>query len=104
MPVLKWERHDEGGDSERTVTLVPGGSLTIEGYDTGPAVEVFFHHDDYEFHRTVPPKGVARLREALGVAADGDLLAAIGQRFSWTHELDNFLDELGIGSEFWSRP
>jgi hypothetical protein len=104
MPVLQWDREDEGGRQSRTVTVDADGSLTIDGYDIGPAVEAFFGHDDYEFHRTVPAEGVARLRAALGVAADGDLLAALQERFTWTTQIEALLGELGVESEFWSWP
>jgi len=82
---------DERGSSHRWVTLHDDGRLDIAGQDLGPMVARFFGGaTEYEFARSVPPDGVARLRELLGTGTDGDLLEAIRERFNGpgaSHEL-----------------
>ena len=89
------------------MTLHDDGRLEIAGQDLGPKVEAFFGAGaEYEFARSVAPEGVSRLREVLGVSADGDLLAAIRERFNGpgaSHELEQVVAANGIESTFWSR-
>lgn len=96
------ERHDEDGLVRREVRLLDDGSVRIEGHDIGPGVERFFGDNEYEFARSLPPSSVAKLLRALGIA-DDDLLPALRSRFATTAELEAYVSEHDIDSDFWSR-
>ena len=100
------ESHDERGTCVRRVRLTPEGSLRLEGHDLGPMVQQFFGHSEYEFVRGVSAPGVARLRTALGLGTDDDLIAALAAEFQGeggSNRLEKFLETHGIESEFWNR-
>jgi hypothetical protein len=97
---------DERGSSHRWLALRDSGALDIAGQDIGPMVERFFGEREYEFARTVAAGAVPRLREALGIGPGDDLLDAICARFSGpgsSAELERWIAEQGIETEFWSR-
>lgn len=87
----------------RAVHLNADGELTIEGHDLGPGVERIFGCTEYEFERSLSTPETSELRELLGLSADDDLLAAIGQRFEFTSDLEKFLKEHEIEGRFWNR-
>jgi hypothetical protein len=87
----------------RAVRLDGDGSLTIEGHDLGPDVEEFFGCREYEFTRRFSKQEAAALRGLLGVTRRADVLAAIGERFTATNELERFAESHGITGTFWSR-
>lgn len=100
------DSRDGRDSSHRWVTLHDDGHLTIEGQDLGPRVERFFGATEYEFARGVAPEGVKRLRELLGAGPDGDLLAAIRDRFNGpgaSARLEDFVQANEIDTTFWSR-
>ena len=87
----------------RAVGLTDGGGLAIVGHDLGPGVERFFGRTEYEFERRFTPDETAQLGRLLETAADGDLLAAIAERFASTQDLEAFTEAHGITGTFWSR-
>ena len=99
------EVHDGDGVSARWVTLTEDGDLLVEGQDLGPGVALFFGGQEYEFARTVRAADVPALRQALHLDDEDDLLAALAERYEGrgTSELEQFIQDAGIASEFWSR-
>jgi hypothetical protein len=100
------ESHDERGTCVRWVSLTPDGSLRLEGHDLGPMVQQFFGHSEYEFVRSVPASGVDRLRNALGLGTDDDLIATLAAQFQGeggSSRLEKFFESQAIESEFWNR-
>lgn len=94
---------DDRGTMWRAVTLTEDGGLAILGQDLGQGVEQFWGCREYEFERRLSAAEVTTLRELLTVPAGGDLLAAIGERFPSTSDLERFAEDHGIVGEFWSR-
>lgn len=94
---------DEDGTMWRAVSLIEDGGLAILGHDLGPGVERIFGCREYEFERRLSAADVSSLRRLLSVAPDGDLLAAIGERFESTRDLEAFAEEHSILGEFWNR-
>jgi len=94
--------NDADGTMWRAVALTDDGGLAILGHDLGPAVEVL-GGSEYEFERRLCAAEVTTLRELLTVPPEGDLLAAIGDRFASTRDLEAFAKDHGIAGEFWSR-
>jgi hypothetical protein len=94
---------DEDGTMWRAVHLTTGGELIIEGHDLGPGVERVFGCSEYEFERSLSTTETSGLRELLGLSADDDLLAVIGQRFEFTPDLETFLKEHEIEGRFSNR-
>lgn len=94
---------DEDGTIRRAVSLTEDGGLVMLGHDVGPGVERIFGCGEYEFEHRLSAAEVSTLRRLLGVATDGDLLAAIGDRFASTRGLEAFAQEHGITGEFWNR-
>lgn len=94
---------DDRGTMWRAVTLTEDGGLAILGHDLGPGVEQFWGCSEYEFERRLSAAEVTTLRELLTVPVGGDLLAAIGDRFASTSDLESFAEGHGIAGEFWSR-
>lgn len=92
-----------GGTTWRAVTLTDEGGLAVVGHDLGPGVERSWGCHEYEFERRLSPAEVTTLRHLLTLPADGDLLAAIGERFTSTSELESFAEGHGITGAFWSR-
>ena len=99
------ETKDSDGVSARWVRLTDAGDLLIEGQDLGPGVELFFGAREYEFARTVRAADMPALRRALHLDDEDDLLAALGERYGGkgTSELEQFVQDAGVPSEFWSR-
>jgi hypothetical protein len=99
------ERTDADGRYFRAVHFNEDGSLTIEGHDTGPGVEMVFGDGvtEYEFERSVEAAEVVKLREVLGVGAEIPLLAVLRKKFATTSALEDYLDDKSIRTEFWSR-
>lgn len=99
------QRSDADGTYYRAVHFDEDGSLTIEGHDMGPGVELIFGDGitEYEFTRTVDEAEVLKLREAMGLGAESPLLALLRSKFATTSALEDFLDDKEIKSEFWSR-
>jgi hypothetical protein len=93
----------ERGSTFREVEFRDDGSVAILGQDLGGAPQDFWGCREYEFARHVAAADVPALRQALGVSAGGDLLAAIAERFTRSADLEAFIKEHGIPSEFWSR-
>lgn len=87
----------------RAVSLIEDGGLAILGHDLGPGVERIFGCREYEFERRLSAADVSSLRRLLSVAPDGDLLAAIGERFESTRDLEALAEEHSIPGEFWNR-
>ena len=94
---------DENGTVWRAVTLTEDGGLAIRGQDLGRGVEEFFGGSEYEFERRLCAHATNALRELLGVPAGGDLLTAIADRFPESSDLEDFIKEHGVESQFWSR-
>ncbi|HWJ80603.1 MAG TPA: hypothetical protein VNS55_00080 [Nocardioides sp.] len=92
---------DGDGLSRRTVTLTAEGGLEIAGHDIDHGADAVY--GEYEFERRVSPADTFAVRELVGVAPDGDLLTAIETRFDSTIDLEVFLAQHGVKSEFWSR-
>jgi len=94
----------ERGSSYRAIHLEDDGSLVIEGQDVGSGVGDFFGggYSEYEFFRTVRPTGVAKLGELVGLG-DVNILDGLREHFGTTRALEQFLEENGIESHFWSR-
>lgn len=84
------------GTSWRGVRLDDDGGLAIQGHDLGPATE-------YEFVRRLTAAETSILRGLLEVPVDGDLLAAVAERFATTHALEAFVKEHGIAGSFWNH-
>lgn len=99
------EVRDGNGVSARWVRLTDTGDLLIEGQDLGPGVEMFFGANEYEFARTVRAADVPALRRALHLDEEDDLLAALLERYDGkgTSELEQFVQDADVPSEFWSR-
>jgi hypothetical protein len=95
---------DDRGSSYRAIHLADDGSLVIEGQDMGSGVSDFFGagFSEYEFYRTVRPTGVAQLGELVGIGRV-NILDGLREHFGTTRALEQFLEENGIESEFWSR-
>jgi hypothetical protein len=87
----------------RAVSLEADGRLSVEGHDIGRDVEEFFGCREYEFTRSFSKRETAALRGLLGVGRRADLLAAIGERFVETKDLERFAESQGITGTFWSR-
>lgn len=87
----------------RAVRLEGDGRLVIEGHDLGRDVREFFGCNEYEFTRSFSKRETAALRGLLGVGRRADLLAAIGERFVETKDLERFAESQGIAGTFWSR-
>jgi hypothetical protein len=94
------DTEDDDGTMWRAVVHYVDGCLAIQGFDTGPGVRRVHGDDGYEFARDLSAAETARLRGLLGVADGDDLLAAIGQRFTTTAELEEYLDDAGIAGTF----
>lgn len=101
--VVITDAKDADGTVWRAVTLADDGSLLISGHDLGPAVERLFGFSEYEFERRLSAPEVSTLCMLLGVADDGDLLAAITARFASAHELEKFVSDHDIAGESWNR-
>jgi hypothetical protein len=93
---------DEDGSMWRAVKLSDDGPAIL-GHDLGPGVERVFSCTEYEFERRLSTTETSVLRQLLGVADDGDLLTAIGDRFASTRDLEMLVAEHGIAGRFWSR-
>ena len=93
----------ERGTTWRGLKLTDDGGLAIQGQDFGRMVEGFYGSYEYEFTRALSAAETSTLRGLLAVSEDGDLLAAIAERFSTSHALEGFLTQHGITGEFWSR-
>lgn len=94
---------DDNGTVWRAVTLTEDGGLAIRGHDLGRGVEEFFGGSEYEFERRLSAQEAKAFGELLTVQAGGDLLAAIAGRFPGGSGLEDFLEQHGIESQFWSR-
>ena len=94
---------DEDGTMWRAVSLTEDGGLAMLGHDVGSGVERVLGCGEYEFERRLSAAEVSTLRRLLSVATDGDLLAAIGDRFASTRDLEAFAQEHGITDEVWNR-
>ncbi|HET6627652.1 MAG TPA: hypothetical protein VFG63_14775 [Nocardioidaceae bacterium] len=94
---------DADGTMWRAVTLTEDGGLAILGHDIGPGIERIFGGSEYEFERRLSAAEVSTLHQLLDVAADGDLLTAIHDRFRSTRDLETFAEEHGIAGQFWNR-
>lgn len=99
------ETKDGNGVSARWVRLTNDGDLLIEGHDLGPGVQLFFGGNEYEFVRTVRAADMPALRRAFQLDEEDDLLAALLERYDGrgTSELEQFIQDAGVPSEFWSR-
>ena len=83
---------DERGKNSRFVKASIGESgLVIAGHDMGPAVEMFFKRDDYEFWYTVPPRHLAAL--ALRIGAEHDTILQTLEA-DWSGARFNDLEEI----------
>ena len=94
------DKRDEDGRMWRAVTLSEDGKLRIEGRDVGPGVERAWGTQAYEFERHYSVAETASLAALLGVPEGGDLLGAIGARFTNTNELEEFLSANDIPGYF----
>lgn len=89
------DRDDADGTVWRAVVLYADGSLAIQGYDTGPAVQRTFGTDEYEFVRELSTAETDQLGVLLDISGDADLLAVIEERFAGTSDLERFLAQHG---------
>jgi hypothetical protein len=98
------KKTDERGYFYRAIHLEDDGSLVIEGQDIGSGVEDIFGGGDneYEFFRTIRPPAVAELERLSGISHTG-LLENLREHFGTTSALEEYLEEHGIPSGFWSR-
>jgi hypothetical protein len=86
------------------VEMRSDGSLEIHGQDFGSEVEAIFGRDEYEWYKTIPVENLLRLRRALGMPDDGDLLSYLrdhctadeGNRF------EDVVRENSLVTTFWS--
>ena len=80
------------------------GSLSVHGQDFGSEVRAIFGSDEYEWYKTIPVENLLRLRRALGIPDDGDLMSHLrdhcmadeGSRF------EVVVRENGLATAFWS--
>lgn len=93
---------DSGGRTYRALTLESSGELRLTGQDLGPAVEIL-GGDEYEFERCLSPEDVTTLREAMGWAADADLLACIAESFPDSAAFETLVVGIGVPGTFWNR-
>ncbi len=95
---------DASGTRFLDVRITIDGGLGIEGYDSGPAVKSFFGSSNYEWHHTVKASDIPRLRAAMGIGPDIDLLAHIGENFNGPGQpdLESFIRDAGIDVQFFS--
>lgn len=99
------QRTDADGAYYRAVHYDEDGSVTIEGHDLGPGVEMVFGDGvtEYEFTRTIEAEQVVALRDALKIGAEIPLLSYLKSKFKTTSDLEDFLDSNDIRCEIWSR-
>jgi hypothetical protein len=97
------DARDAGGTTWRAVTLTDDGGLAVLGHDLGRGVERSWGCHEYEFERRLSLEEVTTLRRLLTLPAGDDLLAAIGERFTSTSDLESFAEGHGITGAFWSR-
>lgn len=95
---------DPTGSRFLGVRISIDGGLDIEGYDSGPAVKSFFGSSDYEWHHTVKASDIPRLRAAMGIDFDVDLLGHIAANFNGPGQpdLETFIREVGITFQFFN--
>ena len=85
---------DDGDDSSVLwLRLHQDGAISIDGQDTGPLVERFWGHDDYEYIVTVPAAAVPALAFEL-------LRERFTGNFSAVSELRDFCRQHSITSKF----
>jgi len=82
-------KNNEDGYSELTANITEKGDLVIDGCDAGELAEEMFGDWDYEYWLTIPEK-----------FKDTIMLHLIKDRFSSVHEIEKWLDQLEIPSEF----
>jgi len=99
------QRTDADGTYYRAVHYDEDGSVTIEGHDLGPGVEMVFGDGvtEYEFTRTIEADQVVALRDALKIGAEIPLLSYLKSKFKTTSDFEDFLDKHKIACELWSR-
>ena len=95
---------DAGGTRFLGVRIGYDGGLDIEGYDSGSAVRSVFGSSNYEWHRSVRASDIPRLRAAMNIEPDVDLLDHIAANFNGPGQpdLESFIRGLGIKLEFFS--
>ena len=85
--------------------LTVEGDVVIEGQDVGDGVEQVFGDGirEYEWTYTIHAAHIPTLRQAL--AASGDVLAALRERFSGDDaaSLKQFLEDRDIPHDVWTR-
>ena len=95
----------ESGDMRHLeARLNDSNDLVIAGQDIGDTVQELLGGREYEWAWTIRAQDLPRLLTVLS-AADGDVLAALGRRFSGNDaaNLGSFLEENEIPHERWSR-
>lgn len=86
------------------VEVQPDGSLLIHGQDFGSEVEAIFGRDEYEWYTTIPVDNIPRLRRALEVPADGDLMAHLRDhcRADAGYRFEDVVRTNDLATTFWS--
>ena len=86
-------RHEDRSDgyNELSVTIDKKGSIVLEGVDTGEDVCKFFGDWDFEYWLKIPPDYLETV-----------LLFLIKDRFLSVHDMQKWLEERDIPSQFTS--
>jgi len=95
---------DPSGSRFLGVRITIDGGLDIEGYDSGPAVSKALGSSGYEWHHTVKASDIPRLRAAMGITSDIDLLGHIEANFNGPGQpdLETFIRDVGITFQFFN--
>lgn len=95
---------DAGGSRILEVRIGYDGGLDIEGNDSGPAVQSAFGSSNYEFHHSVKLADMPRLRAAMNIDAEVDILEHIAANFNGPGQpdLESFIRSAGIKLHFFS--
>ena len=86
--IIKYIKYKDGY-SDLFAEISEKGDLVVDGCDAGELVEEMFGDWDYEYWLTIPEK-----------FKDTIMLHLIKDRFSSVHEIEKWLDQLEIPSEF----
>ncbi len=86
------------------VELREDGSLLIHGQDFGSDVEAIFGRDEYEWYKTITVDDVPRLRRALGVPDEVELLDYLREHCTadFGHRFETVVRENELATNFWS--
>lgn len=76
----------------------------MHGQDFGSEVEAIFGRDEYEWYKTIPVENLLRLRRALGMPDDGDLLSYLQDHCTADagYRFEAVVRENDLATNFWS--